>query len=94
MPKEVKFSEEELNQVKDIQSSYLNIQNRFGQVHVIRLRLQEQLSNLEKGQEEIDKEYKKLQEKESSFLSEVTKKYGEGSLNPETGVFTSNKSEE
>ena len=33
------------------------------------------------------------QEKERNFLEDITKKYGEGSLNPETGVFTSNKSE-
>ena len=35
----------------------------------------------------------KLEEKtsETKFLDEITKKYGQGSLNPETGVFTPNK---
>ena len=35
---------------------------------------------------------KKLKEEERTFLSAITKKYGQGTLNPETGVFTPNKS--
>ena len=34
-----------------------------------------------------------LKEEERTFLSGITKKYGQGTLNPETGVFTPNKSE-
>ena len=32
MPEEVKFTNEELKQVQDIQQSYLTIQNQFGQI--------------------------------------------------------------
>ena len=31
MPKEVKFNEEELKTIKEIQQSYLGVQNSFGQ---------------------------------------------------------------
>jgi len=34
----------------------------------------------------------KIQEDEQKFLDGITKKYGQGTLNPETGVFTPNKS--
>ena len=34
-----------------------------------------------------------LKEEERTFLSGITKKYGQGTLNPETGVFTPNKSQ-
>ena len=85
MPEEVKFNEEELEQIQDIQKSYMNIQNSFGQVKLAILRLEQQELDLE------DK-LKEVQEKESKFLDSITEKYGEGSLNPETGVFTPNKS--
>ena len=32
MPEEVKFNEEELKQVQEIQKNYIAIQNQFGQV--------------------------------------------------------------
>ena len=46
---------------------------------------------LENGIKSINSKQKKLQEEEKKFLDGITKKYGEGSLNPETGVFTPNK---
>ena len=37
--------------------------------------------------------FNKIQNDEQKFLDGITKKYGQGSLNPETGVFTPNKSQ-
>ena len=45
-----------------------------------------------KKEEEIRKKFFDLQGKEKKFLEETTSKYGEGNLNPETGVFVPNKS--
>ena len=85
MPEEVKFTEEELKQVQNIQASYQNIQNQFGQLKMAQIRLDEQ-------EIELENSLKSLQEKESKFLDGITDKYGQGSLNPKTGVFTPNKS--
>ena len=35
MPEEVKFTEEELQQIKNIQSGYMSIQNQFGQLKFV-----------------------------------------------------------
>ena len=86
MPEEVKFTEEELKQVQNIQASYQNIQNQFGQLKLAQIRLDNQEIDLENS-------LKQIQEEEQKFLDGITKKYGQGSLNPETGVFTPNKSE-
>ena len=56
-----------------------------------RLRLQEQLDNLDQSESDLVDQFNKNKEKENKFLDETTKKYGEGSLNPETGEFTPNK---
>tara|TARA_Y100000593_G_C4299032_1_gene332321 strand:- start:1328 stop:1606 length:279 start_codon:yes stop_codon:yes gene_type:complete len=87
----VKFTEEELKEVKEIQQSYFNTQNQFGQIKLAKLRLEEQLSVLTQNEDEIHKAFVDTQSKEKEFLDGITKKYGEGSLNPETGEFTPNK---
>tara|TARA_B100001769_G_C21527595_1_gene302626 strand:- start:74 stop:337 length:264 start_codon:yes stop_codon:yes gene_type:complete len=84
MSEVVKFNEEELKQVQNIQKSYQNVQNQFGQLKIAQIRLDEQEVQLEDS-------LKKLQENEQNFLDGITKKYGDGSLNPETGVFTPTK---
>jgi len=82
---ETKFTEEELTQVQNIQRSYANVQNQFGQLKLAQIRLDNDEIALEEA-------LKSVQEEEKKFLDGITEKYGEGSLNPETGVFTSNKS--
>ena len=86
MSKEAKFTEEEMNQVKTFQQNYVNIQNQFGQLKLAQIRLDNDEVTLEEG-------LKSIQDEEKKFLDGITEKYGQGSLNPETGVFTPNKSE-
>ena len=88
MPEETKFTEEEMNQVKSFQQNYMNIQNQFGQLKMAQIRLDEQEIDLENS-------LKSIQDEEKKFLDGITDKYGQGTLNPETGVFTptENKSE-
>ena len=85
MPEETKFTEEEMNQVKSFQQNYMNIQNQFGQLKMAQIRLDEQEIDLENS-------LKSIQDEEKKFLDGITEKYGEGTLNPESGVFTPNKS--
>ena len=88
MPEEVKFTEEELTQVQNIQKSYQNVQIQFGQLKLAQIRLDNDEIQLEDA-------LKSIQEEEKKFLDGITDKYGQGTLNPETGVFTptENKSE-
>ena len=81
MPEEVKFTEEELTQVQNIQKSYQNVQTQFGQLKLAQIRLDEQEVDLEEA-------LKSIQSEEKTFLDGITDKYGQGTLNPETGVFT------
>ena len=81
MPEEVKFTEEELKQVQTIQQSYANVQNQFGQLKLAQIRLDEQ-------EVELEDALKQIQSEEKKFLDGITDKYGQGTLNPDTGVFT------
>ena len=81
MPEEVKFTEEELIQVQKIQQSYSSVQNQFGQLKLAQIRLDNDEVTLEDS-------LKSIQDEEKKFLEGITEKYGQGTLNPETGVFT------
>ena len=85
MSEEVKFTEEELKQVQNIQASYVNVQNQFGQLKMAQIRLDNQEIDLENS-------LQKIKEEEKKFLDSITDKYGQGSLDPETGVFTPTES--
>ena len=90
MPEEVKFTEEEIKQVQTIQASYQNVQIQFGQLKLNQIRLDEQ-------EVELEDSLKQIQSEEKKFLDGITDKYGQGTLIPDTGVFTpvasENKSE-
>ena len=87
-----KFTEEELKKITGIQDEYSNIQNQFGQLSMSKIALNSQLESLEELDTKLNGDLKDLQQKEKEFLDGITKKYGEGSLNPKTGEFTPNKS--
>ena len=87
MPKEVKFTKDELTKVQNIQRNYANVQNQFGQLKLAQIRLDNDEVVLEDA-------LKSIQDEEKKFLDGITEKYGQGSLNPETGVFTASESTE
>ncbi len=85
---EVKFTEDEMQKVKDIQSSYISIQNRFGQLKMAQIRYDEQGRALSEQNEKLENGLKEIQAGEQKFLDDINKKYGQGTLNPDTGIFT------
>ena len=85
---EVKFTQEELDKIQSFQQQYGNLQLQFGQSHITQLRLTEQLNSIDEMINNLNTNLTTLQEEERDFITEINKKYGDGVLNPETGVFT------
>ncbi len=88
MAEEIKFTEDELKSLKDLQETYGKVQADFGALKVRRLVLDQQLEELDNAEEAVHKAYTDNQETERKLVEELNEKYGPGSLNPETGVFT------
>ena len=84
---EQKFSEEELKKVNSLRDTYNQIQFRLGQTKVSLIRTNQQLEDLEKYENDLSEQFVKTQEEEKTFLEEITKKYGQGELDIESGVF-------
>ena len=94
MAKEVKFTDDELKQLQELQNSYQEKQLQFGQLKVQRILIQQQSDALEEAEVKLEEDYKGVQETERGIVQQLNEKYGPGSLNPETGVFTSTENKE
>ena len=89
---DTKFSQEEMDKIKEIQSSYVGVQQAFGQLEVNRIRLEQQLDSTQKASSDLRDKFLETQQDEQKFIEELNEKYGDGSLDLESGTFTSNKS--
>ena len=81
MTSEVKLSIDEIDKVKDLQTRFNDISTQLGQIKVETIRLTE-LENT------LVHEYKSLISLEKSISDDIQKKYGEGILNIDSGVYT------
>ena len=88
MPKEIKFTEDELKSVGDLQVKYNTVTNKFGQLTIAKLNLDKQNEVLEDEEYKLHEELESVRKEEQEVLTGITEKYGPGSLDPQTGVFT------
>jgi predicted nuclease with TOPRIM domain len=93
MAKDTKFSEEEMKKIKEVQNSYIGVQHAFGQLEVNRLRLEQQLDSTLKASDDLRNKFNDIQKDEQSLIEELNTKYGDGTLDLDSGTFTPNKSE-
>ena len=78
---EKRFSKEELEKISEIKSNYDAITLRMGQVHF-------ELNALNEEKTSLEADFNKNREQEVVFAKQLTEKYGKGSLDISTGIFT------
>ena len=91
MAEDIKFTEDEMTSLKQLQEDYTTKQEQLGQISVQRILLNQQIDSLEQRQKQIEKEYVEVQQREQSLVKTLNDKYGQGQLDPNTGVFTPTK---
>ena len=87
-----KFNEEEIKKLQELQESYIDVRNRLGQISIARIKTDQQIESFDRVESELRNKFTEIQTEEQEFMKSVTDKYGDGSLDPITGEFTSNKS--
>tara|TARA_R110001606_G_scaffold345246_1_gene494138 strand:- start:49 stop:303 length:255 start_codon:yes stop_codon:yes gene_type:complete len=80
MAKEVKFTEEELGQLKTLRTRYADISHELGQLALNQHAINKRKSTLENDVDGI-------QDSERILAADLKTKYGEGSIDIDTGVF-------
>ena len=81
MAEDIKFTDEELKSIEGIRTQYAEITNRFGQITLTKY-------NLDLQEKQAHKDFETVRAQESKVLNAITEKYGPGTLDPNTGVFT------
>ena len=77
----VQFTNDEITKLRSLQAKFNNATIQFGQLKISQLKLEESETILKKALAELEKE-------ETTLAKSLTKKYGKGSLDIETGTFT------
>jgi len=85
---EIKFSEEELKELGELQTSYQEKQAQLGQIAVQKILLGQQVEAIDNRQVELEGEYEAVQQSERDLVQKLNEKYGPGQLDPQSGVFT------
>jgi hypothetical protein len=85
---EIKFSDEEMSQLKKLQDGFNSLVLQFGQLRVEEFNLERTTKRLAELKGRLDSEYSVLLDAEKKLSAELNAKYGDGVLDPRTGIFT------
>lgn len=83
----IKFTDSELKEIRELTSAIQQNIYNFGQLYLEKMEIEEAISEIKKKEENLTKEYAKIQEEESKLIKKLTTSYGEGHLNIKDGTF-------
>ena len=66
----VKFTNDELEKLKGIQGKYASIQIKFGQVGFAKMKIENDISLIQRDEDELKKEFSEIQKNEQEFIKE------------------------
>jgi len=91
MPDTLKFTDDEINEIRSLQNKFQDKLIKFGQIQLEIIELEDRLTALKNEQLRLKNDYLSLQKTEQELMDKLTNKYGEGSLNLKEGTFTPSK---
>ena len=83
-----KFTQEELTQIKQIQSNYQTIGLDLVQIKLAILNTKNQLETLEIEEKTLTERILDINSEEKRLAKELEQRYGKGEIDLESGVFT------
>jgi hypothetical protein len=87
MSNPIKFTQEELAEIRMFQGKVQEKVFEFGQFRIERMHLLRLVKELEDREAKAEEDYGQLQGMETTLLEKLTQKYGEGQLNLADGTF-------
>ena len=87
MAEAIKFTDEEMNKIKEVQEQYQQKTAVFGQLSFQLFQLERQLEAATNAETALKKEIIDLEQQERALVKELNEKYGAGTLDPQTGEF-------
>ena len=87
---EQRFTQEELDQIRSLQSKYNEIGIQLVQLKLARKNADEYLQQLNEQEDKLTNEIVEANRSEKSLAQALSDKYGAGSLDMESGLFVPN----
>ena len=91
MADEIKFTDEEMKSLQDIQTKYRDLQMSMGALKLQQIAYEKQGDNLAAAEDDLMNQLANMQTEEGELAKSLNEKYGQGQLDPATGVFTPNE---
>ena len=86
--KDVKFTKDELNSIEELRNNYNSVTNSLGMLEVSRMQTEKRLEAIEGDKIRLETQYEQLTMIEKELINSLTEKYGQGSIDINSGVFT------
>ena len=90
MSTEIKFTQEELEQIKQLRDNTNRIIYQFGEIDLELHLMQQRTNELQQLRTELQAEYQNQSNNERTLVDELNKKYGAGQVDIESGIFIPN----
>lgn len=90
MSTEIKFTQEELDQIKQLRDTTNRIIYQFGEIDLELHLMQQRTDELQKLRTSLQTEYQNQSNTERTLVDELNKKYGAGQVDIESGIFIPN----
>ena len=88
MSEQIKFSEEEIVEIKQVQANYQTIGLELVQIKLALSNAKRQLESLELEEQALAERIVDVNAKERQIARQLEDKYGKGEIDLESGVFT------
>ena len=88
MSEQIKFTEEEIQEIKQVQSNYQTIGLELVQIKLALSNAKRQFESLELEERALTERITDVNVKERQIAKQLEEKYGKGEIDLESGVFT------
>lgn len=88
MSEQIKFSEQEIAEIKQVQSNYQKLGLDLVQIKLAILNAKNQVDTYESEEKMLTERILELNESERTIAKNLEEKYGKGEIDLESGVFT------
>jgi len=87
MNTQIKLTDDEIKEIKKIRDDYGRIVFSLGELYLYRVGIEKLFDELGKTEADLVNKHKELNKNESSWMESISKKYGDGDLDIEKGLF-------
>lgn len=85
----VTLSQEELQNLQSFQQNFANVTRQYGELVFQKKLVQQQLTGLEQALSDLESQMDLIESNRLQTMQDLQEKYGDGSIDLQTGTFTS-----